>query len=232
MKRFFRYLLCIPFLMVLFTNCELGLGEAVDTTAPTISIKYPPAASTIRGTFVLAGDCDDDKHVTSVKVTLQDTGTGTNYGPFEASVDKKKWQIELNNYDATNEVYSKTNGWEFPDGKYSIEVIAVDGAERKSGIFSRAYDIDNTPPLFILSKPGSAKLAAPAKYGTSLKVSGTIAEDHTVRKVNLKLYGTDTCVTENGFVTSVAENATPLNGTDGWTETNVNTAGGTEIIFA
>lgn len=233
MRRFFRYLLlCAPFMMVFFTNCELGLGEAVDTTAPTISIKYPPAASTIRGKFILAGDCDDDKHVTSVKVTLQDTGTGINYGPFEANVNKTKWDIELNSYDATNEAYSKTNGWEFPDGKYSIEVIAVDGAGRKSGIFSRAYDIDNTPPLFILSKPGSAKLAAPAKYGTSLKVSGTIAEDHTVRKVNLKLYGTDTCVTENGFVTSVAENATPLNGTDGWTETNVNTAGGTEIIFA
>ena len=60
-------------MMVLFTNCELGLGEAVDTTAPTISIKYPPAASTIRGKFILAGDCDDDKHVTSVKVTLQET---------------------------------------------------------------------------------------------------------------------------------------------------------------
>lgn len=233
MKRFFRYLLCIPFLMVLFTNCELGLGEAVDTTAPTISIKYPPAASTIRGTFVLAGECDDDKHVTSVKVTLQDTGTGTNYGPFEAKVNKTKWDIELNSYDATNETYSKTNGWEFPDGKYSIEVIAVDGAGRKSGIFSRAYDIDNTPPLFILSKPGSAKLAAPAKYGTSLKVSGTIAEDHTVRKVNLKLYKTDDCITDSeGYVTGIREGAVPQNGTNGWTETNVNTAGGTEIIFA
>ena len=233
MKRLFRHLLLgIPLLMVLFTNCELGLGEAVDTTAPTISIKYPPAASTIRGTFVLAGECDDDKHVTTVKVTVQDTGTGDVFGPFNATVDKKKWRIDLNSYDAANDAYSKTNGWEFPDGKYNIEVIAIDGAGRQSGIFSRAYDIDNTPPLFILSKPGSAKLAAPSKYGTSLKVSGTIAEDHTVRKVNLKLYGTDTCVTENGFVTSVAENATPLNGTDGWTETNVNTAGGTEIIFA
>ena len=233
MKRLFRHLLLgIPLLMVLFTNCELGLGEAVDTTAPTISIKYPPAASTIRGTFVLAGECDDDKHVTTVKVTVQDTGTGDVFGPFNATVDKKKWRIDLNSYDAANDAYSKTNGWEFPDGKYNIEVIAIDGAGRKSGIFSRAYDIDNTPPLFILSKPGSAKIAAPSKYGTSLKVSGTIAEDHTVRKVNLKLYGTDTCVTENGFVTSVAENAAPLNGTDGWTETNVNTAGGTEIIFA
>ena len=234
MKRLFRHLLLgIPLLMVLFTNCELGLGEAVDTTAPTISIKYPPAASIIRGTFVLAGECDDDKHVTTVKVTVQDTGTGDVFGPFNATVDKKKWRIDLNSYDAANDAYSKTNGWEFPDGKYNIEVIAIDGAGRQSGIFSRAYDIDNTPPLFILSKPGSAKIAAPSKYGTSLKVSGTIAEDHTVRKVNLKLYDVNDCITDsNGVVTGIADGAAPKNGSDGWTETNVNTAGGTEIIFA
>ncbi|MBP5402956.1 MAG: Ig-like domain repeat protein [Treponema sp.] len=226
MKRVIRHLLlCIPLVAALFTNCELGLGEAVDTTAPTVSIKYPPASSTIRGSFILAGECDDDKHVTSVKVTLQDTGTGISYGAFDANVDKKKWNIELNGP-------GTYNGWQFPDGKYSVEVVAIDGAGRKSGIFSRAYDIDNTPPLFVLSKPGSAKINAPSKYGTSLKVSGTIAEDHSVRKVNLKVYDANECTQSGGFVTGISDGVIPLNGTDGWTETNVNTAGGTEILFA
>ena len=54
-----------------FFGCQVGLGEAVDTAAPTISITYPPAASTIRDTFVLSGICDDDRAVTSVTVEIR-----------------------------------------------------------------------------------------------------------------------------------------------------------------
>ena len=52
-------------------GCDVGLGESVDTSAPTLSIEYPPIAAVIKDTFVLYGSCDDDKDVASVSVQVQ-----------------------------------------------------------------------------------------------------------------------------------------------------------------
>ena len=42
-------------IIFLMASCEIGLGAAIDTEAPVISIDYPPTNSTIMGTFLLAG---------------------------------------------------------------------------------------------------------------------------------------------------------------------------------
>ena len=62
----FFALCAVPVLSILACSDNVGLGESVDTEAPTIAITYPPASATIRGTFVLSGTWDDDKGVSSI----------------------------------------------------------------------------------------------------------------------------------------------------------------------
>ena len=81
----------IQFLMIsaavlIFASCDIGLGDAVDTSNPTVEIKYPPKNAVIRDSFLLSGICDDDISVTSVKVTITNSTTKKNYGPYEATL--------------------------------------------------------------------------------------------------------------------------------------------------
>ena len=193
-----------------FFGCQVGLGEAVDTAAPTISITYPPAASTIRDTFVLSGICDDDRAVTSVTVEIRNTDMNQSFGSYNADVSGKRWQVRLNGS-------GSYNGWQMPDGRYVAEARAYDAIGRASGVSSLSFDIDNTPPLFILSSPGNdTKTSGSAtKFGSVFKFAGTIAEDHTVSKVSVT-------------VKDVATNSEK--GT--FSRSNVETAGGTNITFA
>ena len=155
---------------------------------------YPPVGAVIRGSFVLSGECTDDVLVTSVNVRVVNTNTGTEVYKGTASISGTTWQITLNNKD--DGAYAKTNGWQYPDGTYEVTVWSNDDSGKSSGVSSRTLDIDNTPPFFIISKPGVtvAKVAAgtePAAYGSTFSVSGTIADLHEISKMALDIYDKD-----------------------------------------
>ena len=60
----FSGILFFAWIISVFTiSCEIGLGAAVDTMAPTLSIDYPPTNAIIRDTFVISGSCGDDDTV-------------------------------------------------------------------------------------------------------------------------------------------------------------------------
>lgn len=206
-------LLCFTTLFI-FSNCEIGLGEAIDVNAPSVSVTYPPASSVIRDTFILAGSCDDDTRVTSVEIKIKNTDENRDYGTFYGNVSGTSWSASLNEKRADGT-------FEFPDGRYVADVISIDASGKKSGITSLPFDVDNMAPIFILSSPASNKKDHPTAYGSCFKVSGIIADDHTVSEMNVKLYDKDADV----------EVDSPLNG-EGWIEKNIDTAGGTEIVFA
>ena len=73
-------------LTAVFSCKDIGLGEAVDVSAPTASISYPPVGAVIRGSFVLSGECTDDVLVTSVNVRVVNTNTGTEVYKGTASI--------------------------------------------------------------------------------------------------------------------------------------------------
>ena len=94
--KFQKFIVSVSLLFLLtFSACEVGLGEAVDTSSPNVSITYPPASSTIRDSFVLSGICEDDKGVSSVKVSITNTDEGKSYGTYDASVAGNTWQVQL-----------------------------------------------------------------------------------------------------------------------------------------
>ena len=197
-----------------FFSCDVGLGESVDVMAPIVSITYPPASSIIRENFTLYGSWTDDKGVMLVQVSVKNTDTGKTVYSGNASVGTGNWNITLNNPDSEGK-------YPFPDGKYTIDVIAWDTSKRFSSTSSRAFEIDNTPPLFVIKNPGSNDLTAPSSYGSIFKMNGSIAEDHVVKTLKVTVYDPDS-IDADGNPSKIAE----------WSESNVNTAGGTSVTFA
>ncbi|MGI0528875.1 Ig-like domain-containing protein [Treponema socranskii] len=159
-------------------SCEVGLGASVDAAPPSNAITYPPKNAVVRSTFVIAGTCSDDTSVASVTVSITNTGTNTSYGPFQADLaeDKKSWSIKLNKnkLDVPNHPYAS---WDFPDGKYSVTVYATDASGRNSDTTANAFTIDNTPPVLILTSPSSSGGLEPDKFGRTISLTGTYAED-------------------------------------------------------
>ena len=213
MKRFSLFTILFALLSgFIFFSCEVGLGEAVDTEAPKLTIDYPEAKAIVRDGFVLAGTCSDDIAVTKVVVSILDeknkTVTGYDFKQpvVETTIDEKQfWSVPLN---------EKLQDGTYPlkDGKYTFRAVAYDGAGRKSGELERDLEIDNTAPVFIINSPGS--ISTESSFGSVFKIEGSIAENHTVKEMNLTIFDADG--------TKIAE----------WQQKNINTAGGTTVTFA
>lgn len=161
--------LAIVLTSLLGFSCKVGLGEAIDTVPPTVTITYPPAGSVVCGSFVLAGDCDDDTNVSSVDVYYERTGTHTMEKAKLATVDVKagdrKWSLTID--PSTQDV---------KDGPYVFYAVAKDTEGRSSGTYTQSIEIDNTAPVMILTKPTSYGANNPKEYGRSVSIEGTFAE--------------------------------------------------------
>lgn len=197
-----------------FFSCDVGLGETVDVMAPIVSITYPPASSIIREKFCLYGSWTDDKGVMLIQVTVKNTDTGKTVYSGNASVGIGNWNLTLNTPDENGK-------YPFPDGKYTVDVVAVDTSKRVSSTSSRGFEIDNTPPVFVIKNPGSKDIETPSSYGSIFKMNGSIAEAHSVKTFKVTVYDPDS-TDADGNPMQLAE----------WTESNVNTAGGTSVTFA
>lgn len=46
---------CLMASLALVLSCDIGLGHAVDTEAPSLTIEYPPASAVVMDNFKLSG---------------------------------------------------------------------------------------------------------------------------------------------------------------------------------
>ena len=209
-------IVAIPLISTL--SCSIGLGEAVDVSAPTLSISYPPSGAIIRESFFLTGDCNDDGVVSKVHVDVKNNNTGAAIYSGDARIEGKTWIIELNTFNSS--AYESTNGWQYADGTYEVAVVATDASGKSSGVASRTFDIDNTAPFFIIQKPGvtvaSGKSASP--YGTTFSINGTIADLHEISLMALDVYNKD--------------GTKKIASSENFYQDYVPTAGGTSLDFA
>ena len=185
-KKFILAVVSVVFAYALL-SCDVGLGSAVDTQAPTLNVTYPATLSTVRGQFVFGGTCADDQKVTSVTVRALNSELGKSYGPYAATVadDAKSWTFSFNKKAEGKDSY---NGWEMPDGKYTLEAVARDASGKSSGTGAITIDIDNTEPIFILNSPGTTDIKNPTVSGSSFKITGTIADDHSIKYMRVNVY--------------------------------------------
>ena len=222
MKRFFFEKLFAGVLASLslfaFISCgeDTGLGSTVDTLPPELSISYPPDDAYVKGSFVFAGTCSDDKGVTRIEVSvkkLEKDGSTKDYGTSLADIkDSLTWSMEVNK--------STDTGFELPDGIYKLEVTAWDRSGRKSGTIPRQFQIDNTPPVFVITKPGVNRKTflsenSISKYGSLFAIEGTISDDHSIASMDITIYDKDGNL--------VAEP---------YSEKDISTTGGTSVTIA
>lgn len=214
-KKFILAVVSVVFAYALL-SCDVGLGSAVDTQAPTLNVTYPATLSTVRGQFVFGGTCADDQKVTSVTVRALNSELGKSYGPYAATVadDAKSWTFSFNKKAEGKGSY---NGWEMPDGKYTLEAVARDASGKSSGTGAITIDIDNTEPIFILNSPGTTDIKNPTVSGSSFKITGTIADDHSIKYMRVNVYEN-----EGGGKGKLLES---------FKEENIETSGGTSVAL-
>ena len=175
--------------VLIFTSCEIGLGAAVDTLVPTISIDSPAADSTIRDSFSFRGTWSDDGAIMGLTVTLN-TIEGDTVG-----------QPALTKSGIVNhaQVIGQPNTWEctvepgsegLKDGKYEATVTITDMAGHATSV-NRQITVDNTAPVVVLQRPGTDLEAAAGEmdsYGQTLSLEGQAADDSSISHIDVKVY--------------------------------------------
>lgn len=206
--------------ILIFSSCEVGLGESVDTENPSVEITYPPNGSVIRGAFTFAGVCADDKGVSKVSVTVRKNDDANFVKEYEAKIlDGGKWTCILNEVqDDKSPTALQEKAFPFADGKYEIKAVAIDSSNRQSDGISRTYEIDNTPPVFIISSPVVTDTENATEYGSIFKISGKIADDHApLSSMKVSVFDQD---------------GSTITGNEIWTFSKVDISGGTTVNAA
>lgn len=193
-------------LVFAFVSCDTGLGEAIDTSAPVVTVTGPESGAVLSGTVNISGTCVDDKAIARVAVTVTNTATGAQAGFYNATISGNTWTLAVKN---------------LIDGTYSASAVCYDTAGRQSGVASRVFDVDSTPPVFCVTKPNSLSITDPAAYGRDVTIKGEIADDHAVKQMDVRVFKV-----QGGLATEITGN---LNKT---TFSGFETAGGTEVTIA
>lgn len=173
MKRFLLPVISILVIIpALFSACDVGLGEAVDTEKPTVSIEYPSNNVVIKEDFVISGKCHDDTSIKSVKVLFQNTSRSEFSFDAVLSEDKNSWSAKINEFDSEKKRYP------LADGSYSVTVISTDSAGRTQED-KTSLRIDNTPPMLVLTNPATVldektPLEKAGGFGATIKIQGSV----------------------------------------------------------
>ena len=188
-----RVIFCLAVFAALFlySSCEIGLGDSVDTEAPSLKILAPETGGVLRGNINLNGTWSDDQESCRVTVSLDNVNKETTViSAANATVNADgTWDYVL--YTQTSSDVPD-NSAVLPDGKYEAKITAYDAAGHSSGEASRTFEIDGTAPLVALSKPASIDSTSPSTYGRSLKIKGLISDDHSVPTITVAVYTSTT----------------------------------------
>lgn len=204
MRKSSLFALCLfSFVSAFFISCEVGLGKAVDTSAPSVEIEAPEADFIVREKFVMSGVCSDDQGVVSIKVSLLNTTTHKSYGPFDAKLGRQNDSSEtgeksgLWKCDWTCEINPLDDKTPIPDGDYEATATAKD-AYGHSTTGKKSFTIDNTPPLLVLTRP-STKVATDGSaqnfdtYGAEFDITGQVADDSNIDKLVVSVFSDAEC---------------------------------------
>ncbi|MCR4742290.1 MAG: hypothetical protein K5866_05420, partial [Treponema sp.] len=194
MKKFVYNLLSIFVVVLLaFSACKIGLGEAVDTVPPTIEIEYPLAKSQIRDSFILSGSWEDDLRIQKVEVTLDNLSTKKSYGPFSATTKL------TDNSDETKGTWSckvypvnEDGSTAIPDGNYTATITVYDTYDQ-TGAVTQTFSIDNTSPILTITSPSTTDdIGTPgvtlASFGKIFNIKGAYSDDSGVSEIEVEFY--------------------------------------------
>ena len=168
--RFFSYLISV-LIFSLFISCSIGLGEAVDTKGPAVTISSPEPRETVQTKFNISGTVADDYSINSLIVRIQ-KNEWQEGDCFEWKNTKGVWQYKArgtSEYVAfADGVWQQKNGnknatWavnnidfsSMPGGSYEVVVIGSDDAGNDSADSkkTRTIIVDDMPPVITITSP-------------------------------------------------------------------------------
>lgn len=188
----FTVLFTAGLLISFLYSCEIGLGGAVDTQPPKITITNPPVDAVIRDNFAICGTYDDDGTIKSVSAVL-------------TRPDKKGKDIELTEFTLTGDANIKGAGtWTIPvnaldaqgtkliaDGTYQASITIKDAAGR-STLQNTTFTVDNTAPLLILQRPATDISVINEDdidtFGKTFTLEGRAADDNNIDHIDIKIF--------------------------------------------
>ena len=171
-----------------YIACDIGLGGAVDTEAPTGSITSPGDDAVIRDAFAIKGSWHDDGSVGKITVNFRNTKTNS-INTYNADVSSDgTWLCAVNPSDSNQSL---------PDGNYVATVTLYDNGGHTNTL-TRSYTIDNTAPVVILSylKSKDDSETEIKTYGKLFTLSGKAADDNNINRIDVKVYQDEGCNTE------------------------------------
>lgn len=201
----FSILCCFAFIFSNFSSCEVGLGSSVDTEAPEITIVSPSVGSIIRDKFALSGRWGDDGSVADIWVTLKRTDGKT--GEWTISGSDVSWEQDQNDIQQGNwKAIVDPTAKGLIDGPYQAIVHIKDNNGHKI-TQSTSFTIDNTPPILILSRPGTTIDSIDFdSYGKKITLEGKATDDNDVGLIELSVYKTAECNEEDFLYTYTLQN--------------------------
>ena len=207
----------VSFVLIILTalagiTCKqtIGLGASIDIERPTGAITYPNAGETpIRGSFVIKGWARDDKGVHAISVRFKNKETGTYVGasysaePFQETAETIYWKIDIKNEwdkEKDDPNHPLVKFYPIPDGEYEALVTLTDKQGRTT-VLNQTYKIDNTPPVFIVSRPSTIATSQDSSpvsepYGAVFTVVGQAEDKNKIEDITLKVDGTDISVSK------------------------------------
>ena len=205
-----KILTAIALIQALYTSCEIGLGSAVDTQAPDITIDRPEVDMVIRDRFVMSGEWNDDGTIDEVYVLLKRTdGNAINAG---RQGEEEKKEIRIDGTFEKDELEKEKGTWRaevdpfdeekaIPDGTYQATIVIKDKGKHTTSQ-STTFTVDNTPPVLILTKPVSKPGdSTTSKYGKRLFLEGKIADSTKETWIEINFYGDEECSEESLLTT-------------------------------
>ena len=175
-----------------FSSCEIGLGGAVDTQPPKITITNPPVDAVIRDNFAICGTYDDDGTIASVSAVLtRPDGKGSaieikefTLAPDDTAKGAGTWKINVNAVDDQNNKL-------LADGTYQASITIKDAAGR-STVQNTTFTVDNTPPLLILQRPATDISVINEDdidtFGKTFTLEGRAADDNNIDHIDIKIF--------------------------------------------
>ena len=198
MNKLFKGLLYL-FVIIVFSSCEIGLGSAVDTKAPSISITAPETDSVIRDSFVIRGNWADDGKISSLKVILSRPDglrDSVTYDAVltESYIGEGSWTCVIN-----------PRADSIIDGSYEVSVVITDEGGHATKV-NRGFKIDNTAPVIVLQRPGTTPLVrvdaegnekqgdtTSDAYGQTFSIAGSAGEENQIDHIDVKVYSDAAC---------------------------------------
>ncbi len=229
---------------ITFSACTVGLGPAVDTNPPAVTITSPSSNTAVgsasgdaeTGLVTFTGTYSDDKAIKSIEVSLylrdDSSSDRTKIGDSVTITSESSGRGAI----TADESNPKSGTWSYQidtsvlkDGSYTLSVVGYDGYY-KSGEIERNFYVDNTAPVLLLTSPGSSNADSPEENGTALGLAAEIYEEHEVSSLSVQYF--DAGGNPIKFTGLLDKDSNVLPETDTITYTDISVSGSTSLTLA